>query len=95
MFINFSVQVWHDFCFLVIISSLVLPLKVIFVILLTLLILLVAYTRVYLGVHYLSDTIGAIFVFVPFINDGKSFGRPAPDTIKSILFFTHSFTISA
>ena len=46
--------------FLVIISSLVLPLKVIFVILLTLLILLVAYTRVYLGVHYLSDTIGAI-----------------------------------
>lgn len=46
--------------FLVIISSLVLPLKVIFVILLSLLILLVAYTRVYLGVHYLSDTIGAI-----------------------------------
>ena len=46
--------------FLIIISNLTLPLKWILIISLALLILFVGYTRVYLGVHFLSDVIGAI-----------------------------------
>lgn len=46
--------------FLIMISDLILPLKWILTIILTLLIFLVGYTRFYLGVHYLSDVIGAI-----------------------------------
>ena len=46
--------------FLIIISSLALPIKIIFISLLSLIILLVGYTRIYLGVHYLSDVIVAI-----------------------------------
>ena len=46
--------------FLVMISNLILPLKWILTIVLTLLIFLVGYSRIYLGVHYLSDVIGAI-----------------------------------
>ena len=46
--------------FLIIISNLILPLKVSLIIILSLLIILVGYTRVYLGVHFLSDVIGAI-----------------------------------
>lgn len=46
--------------FLIVISNLIIPLKWILSILLALLIILVGYTRVYLGVHYLSDVIGTI-----------------------------------
>lgn len=46
--------------FLIVISNLIIPLKWILSILLALLIILVGYTRVYLGVHFLSDVIGAI-----------------------------------
>ncbi len=46
--------------FLIVISNLILPLKWTLIILLALLIMFVGYTRVYLGVHFLSDVIGAI-----------------------------------
>ena len=46
--------------FLIVISNLILPLKWTLIILLVLLIMFVGYTRVYLGVHFLSDVIGAI-----------------------------------
>ena len=46
--------------FLIIISNIIIPLKTVLIILLSLIILLVGYTRIYLGVHYLSDVVGAI-----------------------------------
>lgn len=46
--------------FLIIISTLTNPLKIIITSIFVLLILIVGYTRVYLGVHYLSDVVGAI-----------------------------------
>lgn len=46
--------------FLIIISNIILPLKIITIFLLILLILLIGYSRIYLGVHYFSDVIGAI-----------------------------------
>ena len=45
--------------FLIIISNLTLSIQILLITLLTLLILLIGYTRIYLGVHYLSDVIGA------------------------------------
>ena len=46
--------------FLIIISNLTNPLKIVVTSIFVLLILIVGYTRVYLGVHYLSDVVGAI-----------------------------------
>ena len=46
--------------FLIIISTLTNPLKIIITSIFVLLVLTVGYTRVYLGVHYLSDVVGAI-----------------------------------
>ena len=46
--------------FLIIISNLILPLKITLTTILVILVLLVGYTRIYLGVHYLSDVIGAL-----------------------------------
>ena len=46
--------------FLIIISNITIPLKIILTSLFVLLVLLMGYTRVYLGVHFLSDVIGAI-----------------------------------
>ena len=46
--------------FLIIISNIIIPLKTVLIILLSSIILLVGYTRIYLGVHYLSDVVGAI-----------------------------------
>ena len=46
--------------FLIIISNITIPLKIILTSLFVLLVLLIGYTRVYLGVHFLSDVIGAI-----------------------------------
>lgn len=46
--------------FLIVISNIILPLKIITIFLLILLILLIGYSRIYLGVHYFSDVIGAI-----------------------------------
>ena len=48
--------------FLIILSNFVMPIKILFILALIILILLVAYTRIYLGVHYLSDVIGAILI---------------------------------
>ena len=46
--------------FLIILSNLIMPLKISLIIILSILILLIGYTRIYLGVHYLSDVIGAL-----------------------------------
>lgn len=46
--------------FLIILSNLIMPLKISLIIALSILILLIGYTRIYLGVHYLSDVIGAL-----------------------------------
>lgn len=46
--------------FLIILSNLIIPLKISLIIILSILILLIGYTRIYLGVHYLSDVIGAL-----------------------------------
>ena len=48
--------------FLIILINFVMPIKILFILALIILILLVAYTRIYLGVHYLSDVIGAILI---------------------------------
>ena len=47
--------------FFLILSSLFLPIKIFLILVLCILILFVAYSRIYLGVHYLSDVIGALF----------------------------------
>ena len=46
--------------FLIIVSNIYMPLKISLIIILSTLILLIGYTRIYLGVHYLSDVIGAL-----------------------------------
>ena len=48
--------------FLAIISNIVLPFKIILSFILILLILLIGFSRIFLGVHYFSDIIGAIIL---------------------------------
>ena len=48
--------------FFLIISNLIISLKVIILVFLTIIILLVGYSRIYLGVHYLSDVISSLLL---------------------------------
>ena len=48
--------------FLIIVSNIYMPLKISLIIILSTLILLIGYTRIYLGVHYLSDVLASIFL---------------------------------
>ncbi len=52
---------------LVFVSSVILPLKIILILLLLTFILFIAYTRIFLGVHYLSDTIGGFLLGVSYL----------------------------
>ena len=53
--------------FLITISPFLVSIKIVLICLLSILILLVGYTRIYLGVHYLSDVIGAILFGTSYI----------------------------
>ena len=48
--------------YFIIISSLIIPLKIILIIFLILNILFISYSRIFLGVHYLSDIIGGLLL---------------------------------
>lgn len=53
--------------FLVLISNLILPFKIIISIFIIIIILFIGLSRIFLGVHYLSDIIGAIFIGTNYI----------------------------
>jgi len=53
--------------FFIVISSLILPIKVLLISLLVLLILLVGFSRIYLGVHYFSDVVGGLLMASSYI----------------------------
>lgn len=61
--------------FLILLTSIILSIKIVIIILLLIIILLIGYSRIYLGVHYLSDVIGAILF-------GSSY-------VLLYIFFTH------
>ena len=53
--------------FLVLISNIILPFKIIISISIIIIILFIGLSRIFLGVHYLSDIIGAIFIGTNYI----------------------------
>ncbi len=53
--------------YLIILSSLLIPIKIFLIIFLILLIIVIAFSRIYLGVHYLSDTIGAFLISTSYL----------------------------
>ncbi len=57
-----AVSFYGFLLFLIIMSGIILPIKLILGIFIILIILLIGYSRIFLGVHYFSDIVGALLV---------------------------------
>lgn len=62
-----AVSFYGFLIFLVVISSIVIPIKIVLISLLGLLILVIGFSRIYLGVHYFSDVVGGILVSLSYL----------------------------
>ncbi len=57
-----AVSFYGFILFLALISSITLPLKIVLSVILLLIILIIGYSRIFLGVHYFSDIVGALLI---------------------------------